>query len=151
MPVWLQVVLGLAAPLIAAAGVFVAFQQWLLGRRGLKHDLFDRRWAVYAATNDVIGAHLNGRSDDASTCLDTFLRRRMDAAFLLPECTNLFLGDVLNEVLKYRDARRVLSKTPADGPQRDAAEMGVAQAEHVLKGLHERLVEEFRSSLDLSK
>lgn len=56
MPVWLQVGLGLAAPLIAAAGVFVAFQQWLLGRRGLKHDLFDRRWAVYAATNDVIAA-----------------------------------------------------------------------------------------------
>ncbi|MFB9127118.1 hypothetical protein E2553_40290 [Paraburkholderia dipogonis] len=70
MPVWLQVVLGLTAPMIAAAGAFVAFQQWLLGRRGLKHDLFDRRWAVYASTNDVIAAHLSGKADEASACLE---------------------------------------------------------------------------------
>jgi hypothetical protein len=35
-----------------------------VGQRSLKHELFDRRCKVYAATNDVIAAHLNGKGED---------------------------------------------------------------------------------------
>ncbi|MGP8431917.1 hypothetical protein ACT2FY_00450 [Paraburkholderia fungorum] len=151
MPTWLQIIIGVAAPLIAGAGVFVAYQQWLVGQRSLKHDLFDRRWNVYAATNDVIAAHLNGKAEDASERLQEFLRRKMDAAFLLPASTNAFLGDVLTAVEEYRSARRKLAATPADKLERGNVEASVLQTEEALKALHTRLVEVFRKPLDLSK
>lgn len=151
MPTWLQIIIGVAAPLIAGAGVFVGYQQWLVGQRSLKHDLFERRWKVYAATNDVIAAHLDGKPEDTLERFQEFLRRKMDADFLLPESTNAFLGEVKTAVEDYRSARRKLAKTPADDSERGNAEASVEQAEEALKGLHDRLIEVFRPALDLSK
>jgi hypothetical protein len=63
-----------------------------VGQRLLRHELFDRRWKVRAATNDVFAAHLNGRSEDALERFQELLRGKMDAAFLLPEDTNELRG-----------------------------------------------------------
>jgi hypothetical protein len=106
---------------------------------------------VYAATNDVIAAHLAGNASEASAYLDTFRRRRKDAEFLLPEETNAFLTEVFDAVNTYRDARSVIAKNRNDDPHKDAAENSVRKAEVVLMDLHGRLVEQFRSPLDLSR
>ena len=53
MPYLLQIVLGLSAPVIAGFSVYIGYQQWKLSTYKLKHDLFEKRWKVYAATNDV--------------------------------------------------------------------------------------------------
>jgi len=151
MPTWLQIIIGIAAPLIAGAGVFVGYQQWLVGQRSLKHELFDRRWKVYAATNDVIAAHLNGKSEDTLERFQEFLRRKMDAVFLLPESTNAFLGEVSTAVENYRNSRWKLAQTSANDSDRGEAEAIVVQAEEALKGLHGRLIEVFRPALELSK
>jgi hypothetical protein len=151
MPTWLQIIIGIAAPLIAGAGVFVGYQQWLVGQRSLKHELFDRRWKVYAATNDVIAAHLNEKSEDTLERFQEFLRRKMDAVFLFPESTNAFLGEVSTAVGNYRNARWKLAKTSANESERGEAEAIVVRTEEALKGLHGRLIEVFRPALELSK
>lgn len=151
MPIWLQVILGTATPLIAIAGVVVAFQQWLVGQRVLKHDLFDRRWAVYAATNDVIATHLAGDHQEANDRLEKFKRSKMDAVFLLPDATNTFLDAVLVAVRENRDARRELSTRGANAPISDTVEKEMTRTDERLKTLLGQLTEQFRPALDLSK
>jgi hypothetical protein len=146
VPLWLQIILGFAAPIIAAAGVFVSWQQWLNGKRSLKHDLFDRRWKVYAATNDVIVSHINGTPDEGTVQLAVFLRSKMDAAFLCSDSVNEFLATVLNAVNDTRAMRRRHEGFTAN------AETGaqLLATEEALKKLHGQIVTVFREPLDLT-
>ncbi|MBB4518157.1 hypothetical protein GGD68_006963 [Paraburkholderia fungorum] len=151
MPVWLQVLLGLAAPIIAAAGVWVGFQQWQVGHRSLKHSLFDRRWAVYAATNDALVTHINGSGDEQVRRLAEFLRRKLDAQFLFTPTLLQYLDVVQEAINGYRaavrshesDRRRTESDRSAEGA-------AVVAATEELKHLHGQLVEQFRPSLGLA-
>jgi hypothetical protein len=58
--------------IIAACAAWIAFQQWVTARLKLNHDLFERRFAVYVATQEhivfclnSIGAHADMRNDHA--------------------------------------------------------------------------------------
>jgi hypothetical protein len=144
VPLFLQIILGIAAPVIAAAGVFVSWQQWLNGKRSLKHDLFDRRWKVYAATNDVLVSHINGDQEEAAAALATFLRCKMDAAFLFTDVVNGFLAIVLDAVSENRAVRRGL-RSNADETAK------LAETEGNLTRLLGEVVTVFREPLDLTE
>lgn len=146
MPLWLQIILGFAAPIIAAAGVFVSWQQWLNGKRSLKHDLFDRCWKVYAATNDVLVSHINGNPDEGTVQLAVFLRSKMDAAFLCSDSVNEFLATVQNAVNDNRAMRRRHEGFTANA---DTGAQLLA-TEEALKKLHGQVVTVFRDPLDLT-
>lgn len=61
MPLWLQIILGISATLVAIFGAYISFKQWKLSAYKLKHDLFERRWEVYVAAHDLIAITLNGK------------------------------------------------------------------------------------------
>jgi len=46
---WLQYLAALLTPLVAALGIWIAFNQWKTARMKLKLDLFDKRVVVYEA------------------------------------------------------------------------------------------------------
>ena len=63
---WLPSVL---IAIVAGCAAWVAFQQMVIARKKLNHDLFDRRFAVYVATQDYFVACLNhsgGTQEDTS-------------------------------------------------------------------------------------
>jgi hypothetical protein len=94
IPLWLQIILGISAPAIAFFGAYISYKQWQLGRYKLKHDLFERRWQIYAAAHDAIATSINGTSSER---LDTFKSLKVkiiSAKFLFP--TEIF--DYLNEL-----------------------------------------------------
>lgn len=152
MPVWLQVLLAVVTPVIAMAGVAVAFQQRQLAHRNLKHALFDRRWAVYAATNDVLVTFINGNRGEQSQRLAEFLRRKMDAQFLFDEGLLHYLEEIQDAVNRYRSAFRALqSERPRSSDERSSDEAAVISGAETLRSLHKDLVGQFRSSLALDQ
>ena len=46
---WIKALQALAVPVIAAVGASVAIQQMVIARVRLRHDLYDRRYAVFYA------------------------------------------------------------------------------------------------------
>ena len=49
LPLWIQWLQALAVPVVAAVGAWIALQQMHLARVKLRHDLYDRWFAVYQA------------------------------------------------------------------------------------------------------
>lgn len=54
-PIWLPYLSGLLTPVVAAFGIWIAWNQWRTARRKLKLDLFDKRIVVYDAVQHAIG------------------------------------------------------------------------------------------------
>src|SRR5436305_15211555 len=67
-PHWTAYLSAFSTPLIAALaggfGVYIAWRQWRTARDRLRLDLFDKRFAVYAATMKFLSAIItSGRVD----------------------------------------------------------------------------------------
>jgi len=50
-PDWTSVISGIFLPVIALAGTYIALQQFVINRQRLKHELYDRRMALYRAAH----------------------------------------------------------------------------------------------------
>jgi len=92
MPFWLQIVLGIATPVIALMGVITAIQNWLTARDKLKLDLFEKRFAVYEVARNFIGSIVtSGKTKDDE--MFKFLSGTREAKWILSA-----------EVAKYLDS-----------------------------------------------
>lgn len=140
MPVWLQIVLGVCAPLIA-------FLQWKLSRHKLKLDLFDRRWKIYAATNDMLATLINGSDEDRRERANDFRRQLMDARFLCSKNTIDFLDKVNEQIASVVDAERALRSVPQNSPGRKEAEMLVVKKIEECRAGYKALVSIFKKEL----
>lgn len=94
MPIWLQIVLGISAPAIACFGAYISYKQWQLGRYKLKHDLFEKRWLIYASAHDAIAVFLNGAEEDKLNQFKNLKVKIVGANFLFPSD----ICDYLNEI-----------------------------------------------------
>ena len=85
---------SLLLAVIAACAAWVALQQMIIARKKLNHDLFDRRFAVFTATQDYFVACLNrngGTHEDTSE----FYSATRAAPFLFDKDLNEFLSQTL--------------------------------------------------------
>lgn len=80
---------------ITACAVWVALQQMIIARKKLNHDLFDRRFAVFTATQDFLFACLN-RSLDMKADIKDFSNAIRAAPFLFDKDVNDFLLEILD-------------------------------------------------------
>jgi hypothetical protein len=53
---WVDYLSALLTPTIAILGSLIAFQQWLINRKRLKHELFDRRYQQFCVVRDFLGS-----------------------------------------------------------------------------------------------
>ena len=150
MPVFLQVVFAFSTSIIAAIGVYVAFQQWKLGAYKLKHDLFDRRWAVYAATNDAIVTTLNGEPEDRHERFQKFLIKAKDAAFLFPGEVTEYLSEIEQTLSELRSLEREIKIVGIGTTRRHEIETLLIQKNEWLSRQVPLLVPKFKAYLDLT-
>jgi hypothetical protein len=59
---WIDVLVALMTPTIAIVGSFLAYQQWKINRTRLRHELYDRRMAVYSKLMNYLSAILQEAS-----------------------------------------------------------------------------------------
>ena len=86
LPVWISWVQALGLPVfglvIAAASVYIAWQQKRIADIRLRHELYDRRFKVYEAAKALLVAHLtNGKLSEDDYI--AYRRGTADAVFLL--------------------------------------------------------------------
>jgi len=92
---------SLLLALIAACAAWVAFQQWVVARQKLNHDLFDRRFAVYTATENYLVACLN-RNGGSRGDTGAFYEATRPAPFLFDKDINEFLALVMKHSINIQ-------------------------------------------------
>ena len=53
---WVDILQALVTPAIAFAGVVIAIGQWKINKARLKHELFEKRYAIYRSASDYLGS-----------------------------------------------------------------------------------------------
>jgi hypothetical protein len=102
MPIWLQIVLGISAPAIACFGAYISYKQWQLGRYKLKHDLFEKRWLIYAAAHDAIAVFLNGTEEDKLNQYKNLKVKIVGANFLFPADICNYINEIANRMYELK-------------------------------------------------
>jgi len=102
MPILLQIVLGISAPAIACFGAYVSYRQWQLGKYKLKHDLFEKRWLIYATAHDAIALFLNGSEEEKLNQFKNLKVKIVGAKFLFPSDVCDYLNDISNRIYDIR-------------------------------------------------
>lgn len=102
MPIWLQIVLGISAPAIACFGAYISYRQWQLGKYKLKHDLFEKRWLIYATAHDAIALFLNGSEEEKLNQFKSLKVKIVGAKFLFPPDVCTYLNEISNQIYEIR-------------------------------------------------
>lgn len=86
---WLQ---ALVAPILAGFGIYIAWQQHKISRHRLRHDLFEKRYAVFQAVVELLneGAYTGDVSLDS---IGNFIRKANEGRFLFgPDIVDYLMG-----------------------------------------------------------
>jgi hypothetical protein len=64
---WVDILQALLTPTVAVFGLIIAYRQWRINKVRLKHELYDRRMAVYTKLIDYLsvifsGGHFNNEA-----------------------------------------------------------------------------------------
>jgi hypothetical protein len=116
LPAWLQYTQVLAVIVIALVGTWIAYKQFQLAEVKVKHDLYDRRFAVFEAARQLLYAVFKDHNfQDAEASDQTIFAYKVgtsDAVFLLNDELVVFL----EELLKHATHLRALKETAAQFP-----------------------------------
>jgi hypothetical protein len=96
MSYFLQVLQGLMTPVIALLAVYIAWQQWRTNADKVKLDKFDRRFAIYDATRDLIRI-IRQQSHATEKQVYDFRMKTRDASFLLDDELGAYLEQFANK------------------------------------------------------
>ncbi len=110
MPIWLQIILGVSASLIAIFGAYISYKQWKLSAYKLKHDLFERRWVIYASAHDLIADTLNGSKEERVKSYRDLQQKIITAQFLFPEEVCDYLHQLLDDIWNYNLLEQKIQK-----------------------------------------
>jgi hypothetical protein len=102
----------LATPAIALAGIAIAYAQWRIANTRLTHDLFDRRYAVYAAAKKFIQQICQKRTLTIEE-LSLFLYASAGAVFVLDEELAAYLDQLRDNAVKAAELYERISAQTA--------------------------------------
>jgi hypothetical protein len=148
-PHWTAYLTALSTPCIAIFAAWIAFQQWKLSRSKLRFDLFEKRWAVYASTNEVLASLLEGSDEERRACVKDFRRSLLDAQFLFGDQVMTFLRRVDQRVYELVTAERTLRDTPFEDVNRKGAEKRVSDELQACRADYDSLVAVFRTDMHI--
>ncbi len=116
LPLWLQYTQALAVPLlalvIAGFGTWIALQQMQIARVKLRHDLYDRRFAVFEATRKLLTEVLV----DAAVSYDqvrAYVACTSASVFLLNEEISTYLEEIHKRANRLQNIKHSMNAIPA--------------------------------------
>ncbi len=113
---WIDILSALLTPTIAVFALGIAgFQLWLANTK-LKHELFERRYVVYAAIEKYIGKTLS-KGNGAEEMQREFLNKTNSAKFLFGSKYAEFVNKVWCETI-YLETSRAIIQQPKDEKER---------------------------------
>lgn len=108
---WIDFISAVSIPVIAIIASYVAWQQWRVNERRLKHELFDRNFLVYESILKFIGSIVtSGKAKDEN--LYNFNKETRAAKFLLGEDIKEFIDDIYNKAIDLQTLDAELEGLP---------------------------------------
>jgi hypothetical protein len=144
---WLS---ALGTPMIAAVGLWIAYQQYNLQQYRLKHDVSERRYAMLSAAEDLIHAAVTA----TRTPEDAFTRFRaatVGASFLFRQDITSYLNCLrarYARMLEIEDIRADKGFANCEDQKRQLAELG--QHRQAMRDEKDMIEARFRPYFDLS-
>lgn len=113
----LSALIALTSCVTAAIATYVAYQQHKTARDKVRLDLYDRRFAVYAALQEFLASiSVDARVDLA--ILAKYSRSTREAEFLFGAEVSAYLDSIHREAVEYRKLNNVLL-SPQGMPRHD--------------------------------
>lgn len=138
---------ALAVPIIAFIAVYVAWRQWKLDQRRLRHELFDRNFRVYEAVLGFLGSVISsGKAKDEH--LYRFRGETRAAKFLLGEDIHQLLDEIYEKAIDLQTLDAELEGVPV-GEERTANVRKQGEIKKWLYRQFEEVDKRFESSLGL--
>jgi hypothetical protein len=109
----------------------IARQQAELARVRLRHDLYDRRFAIYDAARSLLLTEIAASTDVSDVAYQTFLRATADTRFLLPKD----LSDIFEEMRTRTTQLRTVNRRLSDATER--AQFSYAKQEERIENLED--------------
>jgi hypothetical protein len=107
----IDIVAALSIPVIALIAAYIAWQQWRVNERRLKHELFDRNFLVYEAILKFIGSVVtSGKAKDEN--LYNFNQDTRAAKFLLGDDVSAFIIKIYNKAIDLQTLDAELEGLP---------------------------------------
>jgi DNA gyrase/topoisomerase IV subunit B len=98
---WVDIFSALLLPVVAILGSFIAYQQWKINKTRLQHELFDRKYLIFEATIEFIGAVM---ADVSVKNVDryAFLQKTKGSQFIFNGSIVTYLEDLHKKSLQLK-------------------------------------------------
>jgi hypothetical protein len=96
-----EFILGCLAALIAAFGAWVAYRQYRNDQLKIRHDLYDRRLAVFNGFAEFL-AHISQHADASEEAMRAYLQRVRESYFLFGKDISEYLDDLYRKAVDLR-------------------------------------------------
>lgn len=123
--IW-QVLSGLLVPIIAVFGAWIAHRQYSLARHKFKLDLFEKRYAVFAAVRQALSAVMVSGRFQAKD-LAAFRIGIADAYFLFDKKLRDYLAEIDEHLVRFHTNGLALSELQGRGdltPEQEEHRLG---------------------------
>jgi uncharacterized membrane protein YraQ (UPF0718 family) len=117
LPAWLQYTQVIAVIVIALVGGWIAYKQFQLAEVKLKHDLYDRRFAVFEAARQLVYAVFKDVNASDQTIF-AYKAGTSDAVFLLNDDIVAFLEELLKRATHLRALKETAAQSPTGSQQK---------------------------------
>lgn len=148
-PHWTTYLSALMVPMVAVLGILIAYRQWRTAQNKLKLDLFEKRFAVYAATRELMSAIMTSGSVQDPAMFRFFADTR-EAKWLLNADIAHYLEKELRHKMLHLQALEGELDGFAIGPARTANVKQQSELKTWLLNQYEVLDEKFAPFLTLT-
>lgn len=117
---YVEILSALLTPTIAIITTYIAIQQYRSGRAKFRHELYDRRMAVYKATSTYLSLVLRNRqherTDEERAAYSEFVKARAESVFLFDKpivqlLENLFYAETERIALLWKVKEKNATET----------------------------------------
>ena len=154
LPLWVQYAQALGAPLlavvVAAAGAWLAWQQVRIARVRLKHDLYDRRFAVFDAARKFL-AEVMTHGCPTNDQIRAYVVGTGDAIFLLNYDVATYLEEIRKKSIYLQEYKEMLKSLPVGDERTALAKRNSETFAWLMEQLPIGLVTHFKPFLTLEK
>lgn len=119
-----EISLTFLAPVVGLVGTWIGWQQMRINKNRLRHELFEKRYAIFKAAGNFLGAIM--REGKASEQAQADFRVGIQgASFLFDSSVNTLLNQIWEKAIDLETKQFEMKGLP-DGPDRSklAAEIG---------------------------
>ena len=148
LPPWLQYTQVIALIVIALVGAWIAYQQFQLAGVKLKHDLYDRRFAVFEAARQFLYMVVQDATASDQTIF-AYKAGTRDAVFLFNDDIVAFLEELLKHATHLWVLNTTAAQFPIESEQKLASNSKATEELMWLAAQLDILIEKFKPFLGL--